>query len=268
MSAESAPPVSDAVVERIARGWSSMGPPIRISAANRARYDAAIRALNLSPGADALLLGSTPELQALAAEHGLRLTGADIDPTFWAAMTRVSGRPNDRFIGGDWLDLPADPRWDLILGDASLNMLPWPRMQAMLARLAGMLRPGASAIFRLQAIDPAIDLPALKAAFAAWEGPRDGRDFLVAHHFLVESLRNALHPELTNRAFYEAVVGPLLDPAELAALRPLLRDRRNCYPPLDALLTAIEAHFHIVDRQPCPEPGAGATAFFFVLRAR
>ncbi len=268
MTADASEARPDVLLERIAQSWSAMGPPIRISAANRARYDGAIRGLDLPPGAETLLLGSTPELRALAAEHGLTLTGADIDPTFWAAMTRVGGRPDDRFIAGDWLDLPDTARWDLILGDCALNMLPWPRMQRMLARLTRMLRPGAAAVFRLQAIDPAIDLETIEAAFAAWKGPRDGRGFLVAHHFLVESLRNAMHPELTNRAFYEAVIGPLLDPAELEALRPLLRDRRNCYPPLDALMAAIEAHFHIVDRQPCPEPGAGATAFFVVLRTR
>lgn len=258
----------DDVLERIARSWAAMRPPIRISAENLSRYDTALRALELAPGADALLLGSTPELRTLAATHGLRLTGADIDATFWTAMGRLGGRAEDAFIAGDWLDLPADRTWDVVLGDGSLNMLPWPRMTTMMARLRRLLPPGGPALLRLQAIDPAIDLDALRAAFAAWSGPRDTRPFLIAHHFLVESLRNAMHPEMTNRAFYEAVVGPLLDPADFERLRPLLRDRRNCYPPLDDLMAALEQHFVIVDRQPCLEPGAGRTTFFFALRTR
>lgn len=257
----------EARIERIARGWAGMRPPIRLSAQTLARYDAALRALDLAPGAEVLLLGSTPELRALAATHGLTLTGADIDPVFWAAMGRLGGRADDGFIGGDWLDLPADRTWDVVLGDGSLNMLPWPRMRTMMARLCRLVPPGGPILLRLQAIDPAIDLDALRAAFAAWRGPRDDRAFLIAHHFQVESLRNAIHPELTNRAFYEAVVGPLLDPDDLARLRPLLRERRNCYPPLDDLMAALEAHFVIVDRQPCLEPGAARTTFFFALRA-
>lgn len=258
----------DALVDRIARNWVTLNSPIRISAANRARYDAALRALALPAEAEGLLLGSTPELRTLAAEHGLRLTGADMDPVFWMAMSRACGRPDDPFILGDWFDLPAEPQWDVILGDGSLNMLPWPRMQAMFARLTRMLRPGATALFRLQAIDPDFDLAALEAAFDAWDGPRDTRAFFLGHHMLVESLRNAMHPEMTNRAFFDAVVGPLLTPAERVALRPLTRERRNCYPPLADLMTTIEAHFHIVDRQPCPESGTGATPFFFVLQVK
>jgi len=251
------------------RGMRQVGhTPIELLTRFCRHPDPVLRALALHAGADALLLGSTPELRSLVAEHGLRLTGADIDPVFWEAMGRLGGRPDDGFIAGDWLDLPEGRTWDVILGDCALNMLPWPRMQVMIARLARMLPAGGTALFRLQAIDPTIELDTLRAAFADWPGPRTTRGFLVAHHFLVESLRNATRPELTNRAFFEAVVAELLTPDELRALSPLLRDRRNCYPPLGDLIAALEAHFEIVDRQPCLDPGAGATASFFVLSAR
>lgn len=260
---------SEQTLADLAARWSKVPTPIRLGDGDIALYDDAFARHVPGAGRDVLLLGSTPELRSLVARRGHRLTGADIAPDFWQAVARLrTDRGPERFIPGDWLDLPVEPRRDVVLADGSFNMLAWPDMKRMIARVATLLKPDGVLITRSQASNPDADLDRLAAAFDDWPGARTGRDFLLAHHCLVESLRSTLRPELTNRGFYEAVVAPLLTPAELDALRPYLRDRPNFYPALDALRAALAAHFEIIEARPSPSERAWGTMHFFVLRPR
>lgn len=258
----------DRLAELAAR-WETVPRPIRLGPDDIGLYDRALKAELLDEGTGVLLLGSTPELRSLVARHGHRITGADIDAVFWKAMSLLcSARGPESFIAGDWLALPRSPAWRVILADDALNMLAWADMQVMIARLANMLTPNGVFITRTQAQNPDVDLETLAEAVEDWQGPRTTRAFIFAQHCLVESLRSALRPELSNRGFYEAVVAPMLSPAEMDALRPFLRDRPNFYPPLDALCSAFGAHFEIIEQVRCAIPAAWGTQHFFVLRPK
>jgi len=224
---------------------------------------------NMPEGAHVLLLGSTPELRTLVAAHGHRLTGCDVDDAFWHAMSRLcTASGPEEFIHCNWLELPAEGTYDLVLGDCALNMLNWEDMGRMVPRLARMLRAGGRAVFRIQASNPTLSLGTLAEAIEGYPRARTERAFLVALHFLVESLRSTLHPELTNREFYETVVSRFMEPDELRQLLPLTRDRRNFYPQLSALEALFQQDFEVIEHAPCSGPEAWGTTHLFVLEPR
>jgi len=251
-------------IAALARSWAAM-TSIRPPVADLARYEQALVESALPPGSEVLLLGATPELRSMILAHGHRLTGCDIDEPFWRAMTSLRTVGGDEtFIHGDWLALPEEHRHALVLGDGSLNMLTWPGIQAMVAKLPGLLRAGGRVVLRIQAVNPALDLDTLREAIAAYSHARTTMAFVASIHCLVESLRNAMSPELGRREFYESVVSRYLDAQELEALRPMLRDKRNCYPPMPALEGLLRERFASVHHEPCPGPDTWGTMHLFV----
>ncbi len=279
-STENAQHAQAAAIDQMVARWSSMPSPIRPSPEDQALWRDAVRADAPRPGAEVLLLGSTPELRdivhELSRERGLdlRLTGCDIDELFWRAMTRLcrdsshESRERETFIHGDWLELPARGRFDLVLGDGSLNMLGWDAMTRMVPKLAAHLRPRGRAVLRVQTYNPALGLDTLERAIAEYPGERADRAFLLSIHFLVESLRSAQYPELSNREFYRRVAARFLKPEELARLLPLTRDKRNFYPSEAAVESLLAQHLDIASRTPCSGPRAWGTAKLYVLTPR
>ncbi|MEM9459448.1 MAG: class I SAM-dependent methyltransferase [Myxococcota bacterium] len=256
------------LIEQLAARWATMTPPIRPSREDQARFARALDDAPLPRDARVLLLGSTPELRSMVLERGHRLTGCDIDDLFWHAMARLRTTDGpETFIHGNWLDL-VEGHYDLVLGDCAFNMLGWDDMGRLVPKIAALLDRGGRAIFRIQARNPDHDLRTLEDAIADFPAERTGQAFLVAHHFLVESLRSTLHPEMTNRQFYEAVVSRFLSPEQLQRLLPLTRDKRNFYPEMSALQALLRRDFEIAHQQPCPSPGAWDTAHLFVLVPR
>ncbi len=73
-----------------------------------------------------LILGSTPELRDLASTSTLSVTIVDYSVDIYKALTTLMKTPNskERFIQKDWRLLDEGERFDLILAEASLNVLP------------------------------------------------------------------------------------------------------------------------------------------------
>lgn len=172
----------------------------------------------------------------------------------------------ETFIHSNWLDLPAEGKYDLVLGHGSLNMLSWESMGRLIPQLSAHLCRGGRAILVIQASHPAHSLQTLEEAIAAYPGKRTGRPFLVVIHFLVESLRSVQHPEMTNREFYQAVVSRFLKPDELKQLMPLTREKRNFYPKMRDLQAVLRESFDIIHQEPLSGLNVWDTYHLFVLQ--
>jgi SAM-dependent methyltransferase len=112
--------------------------------------DVAARA---GPGARVLEVGCGPGRLAirLAREHGLEVTGVDLDPGMIeraranAAASRDGGGPEPSFAVGDAASLPfADRSFDLVVSTLSLHH--WADPAAGLAEIGRVLRPGGRAL--------------------------------------------------------------------------------------------------------------------------
>ena len=91
--------------------------------------------------------------------------------------------------------------------------------------------------------------------------------FLLYLHFLTESLRNTYHPEQTRREFYESVVSQYLTSEEMDVLRPVLSDRKNCYPNHKDLNSLLLQQFEILQCEPRSTPSWG-TAYIYSLKCK
>lgn len=105
------------------------------------------------PGARVLEVGCGPGRLAirLAREHGLEVTGLDLDPAMIeraranAAAPRDGGGPEPSFVVGDVASLPfADDSFDLVV--STLSMHHWADPAAGLAEIGRVLRPDGRAL--------------------------------------------------------------------------------------------------------------------------
>lgn len=260
--------VSQDQLESIAQRWRNMPVGIRPPQLDITIYEQAILVANPQPDATVLLLGSTPELRDLALRLKLKLTGCDVDATFWQAMSRlVSAEGEEAFIHTNWLELSPDHQYDFIIGDCPLNMLTWGEIRELVPKLREMLTSDGRMILRLQSANGQLTMDTLKQAITDYSQERTGRSFLAHLHCLTESLRNIHSPEQTRREFYESVVFQYLNPEERESLRPMLRDRRNCYPDHQDLNDLLLQNFEILQCEPSAAPTWG-TANIYVLQSK
>jgi len=133
----------------LARRWSLVGPPLRVSAEDAAAYaEFARRILERPQPPRVLILGVTPELYGLPWPAGTLLRAADRS----AAMARaVWPGPPEAVQIEDWTRLSFAPSsFDLALCDGGLHLLSYPDGQAGFVRsLRRVLAPGALLLLRL-----------------------------------------------------------------------------------------------------------------------
>ena len=131
--------------------WGRLKPPARPSAGDIAQYEAALRA-ELAPGRRAvcLILGATPELRSVAHRCGCSVACADSDRSMFESLrSMVHPAGPEEFLCTDWFDLPGGGRFDAVLGDGSVNMVPVERYGDLLGVLARVTRAGGAAMLRV-----------------------------------------------------------------------------------------------------------------------
>ncbi len=252
-----------------AKKWSMVTPPMRPSARELAVFEREIAGAGIGPGAEALILGATPELRSLALRLGLRTTGCDVDRNFWQAMTllRTAEGP-EGFVHSNWLEFQADRSFDVILADCALSMLGLEDCRTLVSRIPGWLRDDGFSIQRVLWANEDLTLDSIDAAMKAYRETPPGISLNLYLIFLAESLRNIQNPDMTNREFFEARVFPRLEPAEIELLKPFVMDRKFHYPRRKDLLAIIESRFEIVREEKSFGPGIWGTASVVVLKKR
>jgi len=154
---------------RHAAQWQRVGPPLRPAAEDLAHLEACIAAWSRRTGRAApraLLLGVTPELATLAWPRGTTLVACDralpMIRNVWPGDTAWR-----HAVCADWLALPCRTgRWDLVLGDGVLNVLPGiAHYGAAVDAVAALLAPGARVLLRLFVRPPSAE--SVDAVFAA-----------------------------------------------------------------------------------------------------
>jgi SAM-dependent methyltransferase len=126
---------------RYLRHWELLGPPLRPHA------DVVNRVVSLI-GAGAtpcLLLGSTVEYAVL----GSRIVSMDASFPMVAALWK-RGDPSRIGVQADWTRMPIKPHsFSHVLGDGSLNAVPWSTLPAILDEVRRVLQPHGTLIARV-----------------------------------------------------------------------------------------------------------------------
>jgi SAM-dependent methyltransferase len=141
---------------RITALWRLLGPPLRPSPDDVAIVHSAAhawRAAHPAAPLDALLLGVTPEIAALAWPDRTRLVAIDNSEAALAAIWPKGGSSTCAATArlGDWRELPlADASVDLAAGDGSFTLLSYPSdYRVVLRELHRVLRPDGRLVLRV-----------------------------------------------------------------------------------------------------------------------
>lgn len=117
--------------------WEKIQPPIRPSKSVVAYFSQKVR-----PGSRVLLLGSTPEYRSLCHEKNCDLTVVDASFEIYHNMNSLlTCEGEESFIQEDWQMVDFDREFDFVLGDGSLNMLPFSELPKLIKKIAGFLVP-------------------------------------------------------------------------------------------------------------------------------
>lgn len=130
----------------IAQTWQKYCSPARPDAS-----ELDIAQQLLKPGMKVLLLGSTPEYRDLFTKHRCHATVIDYSEDNFHAMTKLMRVPpqNETFVEANWLDMPIVDKFDLIIGDHVINLLPLALWPVFLEKIKSLLNPGAFFLQRI-----------------------------------------------------------------------------------------------------------------------
>ncbi len=145
--------------------YAKIGEPLNLLDAGQSWFREQYRAVVKAPGDAALVLGATPWLGRLCGENHRVTYHVDRSPAMLTFLRRSldapgAVRPGAEFelVQRDWVDLPPSPsRYDVVVGDNSLNFLPFPDgWRFLLSALADRMKPGAILAMRVfqRPIDP------------------------------------------------------------------------------------------------------------------
>lgn len=139
-----------------AGAWQTLKPPARPSPGDIVEYEKALRPeVAAHPAPACLILGATPELRSLAHANDCRVFCADTSRTMFEALRpMVAPAGPEELLCVDWLELPSRLRFDVVLGDGAVNMIPTARHSELLEGLARVVAPGGAAILRVHLRTP------------------------------------------------------------------------------------------------------------------
>jgi SAM-dependent methyltransferase len=249
--------------------WSRAKPPLRPAPGVLAFYDRHLRRALPDGRGRLLILGSTAELRDLALRHGLRPTCADLSPRIWEAMrSLMTERGEEGFIPGNWLDLPEDRPWDLILGDGSLTMMPEPAIEPFLAKLRRLVAPGGTVALRFGARSRSVPLAAFGDAVRRHPQDGGGRTLYEYLAFLINTLRSEHCPEMETRAFVEQKLAAQMSAGDRDTLLAQLWGWRVWLPERAWLDARFAVHFERVGQRINDEPGNWGVSFVEAFQPR
>jgi hypothetical protein len=250
--------------------WLTMKEPMRPSAEVRAVYDEWVGNTKAEhPDPEVLILGSTAELRDIVLAHGIRPVCVDRSRRIWEAMKgSMSRQGEEAFIEADWLTMPEDQQYDLVLGDGSMVMLQQEQVEPFVRRVYALLKKDGVTVQRVGARTRSIPVEAFVDAVAQYRRGDYGVSLYQYVVFLFGHLASEFYPGWSSREIFEKALSPHLSDADIAELDRDLLDQHAYYPEkawLDGLLATWFETLHLLKGT---VPGCWDLEFTYVLRKR
>jgi hypothetical protein len=248
LSSNSNPGQIEQFVKGLTVYWKEIGTPIRPSEEECLLYDRLIKEYSDGKSSSFLILGATPELRDIALRHADRPVGCDIDARVWEAMKRfMKESGEEEFIHGDWMDMPENIAYDIVLGDCPINMLPDDFHSPLIKKIASLTKKGGMSIMRIGTSRASL-IPEVFAK--AVDDYRKNSCPISLWRFTIMfaiSINNCFYPEFTQREVYEKVLYQYLTKKEIEEIKPFLIDRVFYFPKKEILIKLLTPHFEIKD---------------------
>ncbi len=109
---------NDAFLGPFLKIWAEIKQPIRPSESELQFYENYVNKISELDNPKMLILGSTPEFRDMAIKYGMQSVCADLGKPIWEAMKHfMTEQGEDELLHCDWLKLPENNKYDLILLD-------------------------------------------------------------------------------------------------------------------------------------------------------
>lgn len=138
--------------ENVANTWRFKLPPVRPAFFELAEIEKVLA--RVKTGKKVLILGTTAEFIDLAYRKGLDITIADKDRGNFAVLNKTRYHymaHKEKLVVKNWLDL--DGKYDVILGDLVLNVLPFDKQNILLRKLKNLIKKDGIIVLRTWVLD-------------------------------------------------------------------------------------------------------------------
>ena len=150
--------------QRVAIEWGDYLPPWRPSKDDLKIYEEVVS--TLPRNSRILILGATPELRDLAASSGFKPVVVDFSLPMIIEMLQYTQKTNaddEIWIKSDWLSMPLEGNFDVVLGDLVLRMIESGQQEEFLKRIRKILSPTGIFVAREHFVEESLfDLAAIE----------------------------------------------------------------------------------------------------------
>lgn len=128
----------------LAESWSRYLPPIRPAPEELEIFESVMIQEIANKGKNLLvaIMGSTPELRDLCALHSLNVTVVDYNGDNYRALSALMKyKGSEKFVNQNWLNLKVNQEFDIVLMEASCNVVAKSQLDRFFRRINTHLKP-------------------------------------------------------------------------------------------------------------------------------
>jgi len=249
--------------------WGKMGTPIRPSEAECRIYEEGVRKAAQDKNLKILILGSTPEIRDIVHRYNLEPVCCDIDKRIWGAMTLMRKEPGEEgYIQSDWLEMPEDVQYDVVLGDCSLNMLQSESVEPFIKKTAGLTKKGGFNIQRIGTSDKKLTVAEFAKAMEDYRKNGFSMSVWLYTAMLFCSIGSYYFPQYTTRGIFQNELFKYLTEAEIAEINPFLHDKIIFFPRREELAKTLARYFEIDRIEESKGTGYWGAIHTYVMRRK
>jgi hypothetical protein len=216
-----------------------------------------------------LILGATPEFRDMALKYGMKSICSEIEKPIWEAMKYfMKERGDEELIHCDWLELPEDRKYDLIIGDGPLNMLSKEQGDPFFESIARVTKDNGLHVQRIITFNENLRQEDFEKAMNEYRKNGFGINLYGYTVLISNSIGEAEYPHLTQLELFEQVLSKFLLKEELDEIRPFLLPIKINTPSRNDLNAMLDKHFVIEEVRESEGLGYWDMSALYVFRKK
>lgn len=259
----------DTFVRTALESWKEVSTPIRPSQQECDFYENYVRNFSHDKNKRILVLGATPELRDIALRYSLRPASCDVDSRIWEAMKfLMKEQGEEKFIYCDWLKMSENDKYDIILGDGSINMLSNDDFESFIQKTAKIINEGGLNIQRIGTHSEKYTVEEFSTAVEAYRENNQSMSIWRYTVMLACAVNSFCYPKYNHLEIYEKVLFRYLTEREIEEVRPFISDRIIFFPERENLKEILSKYFKLDRIEESKGIGCWGTMHTYVMRKK
>jgi len=247
---------NDTFLSGLLERWREVKQPIRPSESELQFYESFVEKVSRRENPEMLILGATPEFRDMAIKHGMKPVCADLEQPIWEAMKHfMKEQGEEEFLLCDWLKLPEDRKFDLVIGDGPLNMLPKEHGNAFFESLAKTIKDDGLSVQRMMTFNDKLTEEDFEAAMNKYRQNNLDINLYGYTVLIANSIGEAGYPHLSQLQIFEQVLSKYLTQEELDEVTPFMLPIKINIPSRADFRAMLEKHFVLEQIRESHGPG-------------